>query len=70
MPSLNTAHGSSYLVTLTTLLSHLTAMQAGQTRSNYCTSDVADLIELYTTLSGPALDDTYRHTTAHITNSS
>jgi hypothetical protein len=29
---------------------------------DYCTSDVADLIELYTTLGGPAMDDTYRRT--------
>jgi hypothetical protein len=27
---------------------------------DYCTSDVADLIDLYTTIGGPAIDDTYR----------
>ncbi len=27
---------------------------------DYCTSDVADLIDLYTTLGGPEIDDTYR----------
>ncbi|MFN1127041.1 hypothetical protein [Halobacterium salinarum] len=27
---------------------------------DYCTSDVADLVELYTALGGPTLDDTYR----------
>jgi len=34
---------------------------------DYCTSDVADLIELYTTLGDPAIDDTYRRTPAQIT---
>jgi len=31
------------------------------------TSDVADLIDLYTTLGGPDLDDTYRRPSAQIT---
>jgi hypothetical protein len=34
---------------------------------NYCTSDVAELIKLYTTLNGPDLDNTYRCTAAQIT---
>lgn len=33
---------------------------------DYCTSDVADLIELYTTIGGPAIDDTYRRTAKQI----
>lgn len=33
---------------------------------DYCTSDVADLIELYTTIGGPAIDDTYRRTPTQI----
>lgn len=38
-----------------------------QLLEDYCTSDVADLIELYKTLGGPDLDDTYRRTPRHIT---
>ncbi|QSG02890.1 hypothetical protein [Natranaeroarchaeum sulfidigenes] len=33
---------------------------------DYCTSDVADLIELYTTLGGPAIDDAFRRTAVEI----
>jgi hypothetical protein len=33
---------------------------------NYCTSDVADLIELYTTLGGGSLDDEYRRPAVEI----
>ncbi|WP_141212660.1 hypothetical protein [Halorubrum sp. Ea8] len=33
---------------------------------DYCLSDVADLIELYTTLGGPSLDETYRRTATEI----
>lgn len=34
--------------------------------NDYCTSDVADLIDLYTTLGGPTLDEVYRRTAAEI----
>jgi hypothetical protein len=34
--------------------------------NDYCTSDVADLIDLYTTLDGPTLDEAYRRTAAEI----
>jgi len=34
--------------------------------TDYCTSDVTELIELYKTLGGPNLDDTYRRTAAQI----
>jgi hypothetical protein len=33
----------------------------------YCMSDVADLIQLYNALGGPALDDTYRRPPPRIT---
>lgn len=33
---------------------------------DYCTSDVADLIDLYTALGGPELDDTYRRPASRI----
>ena len=33
---------------------------------DYCTSDVADLIDLYVTLGGPELDDIYRRPPARI----
>lgn len=33
---------------------------------DYCTSDVADVIELYNTIGGPALDDPYRRTATEI----
>lgn len=35
----------------------------------YCTSDVADLIDLYRTLGGPDLDDTYHRPPSRITES-
>ncbi len=35
--------------------------------NDYCTSDVADLVDLYTTLGGPTLDEAYRRTAAEIT---
>ncbi|WP_256288302.1 hypothetical protein [Halobellus inordinatus] len=38
-----------------------------QLLTDYCTSDVADLVDLYTTLGGPTLDETYRRTAAEIT---
>ena len=37
-----------------------------QLLKDYCRSDVADLIKLYTTLGGPTLDETYRRTVAEI----
>ncbi|UPV73937.1 hypothetical protein M0R89_15530 [Halorussus limi] len=37
-----------------------------QLLEDYCTSDVADLIELYTVLGGPDLDDMYRRTAMEI----
>jgi hypothetical protein len=37
-----------------------------QLLEDYCQSDVADLIELYTKLGGPTLDETYRRTAADI----
>lgn len=37
-----------------------------QLLKDYCTSDVADLIDLYTTLGGPTLDEVYRRTAAEI----
>ena len=37
-----------------------------QLLEDYCRSDVADLIELYTTLGGPTLDKPYRRTAADI----
>jgi hypothetical protein len=33
---------------------------------DYCLSDVADLINLYTALGGPNLDDTYRRSATDI----
>jgi hypothetical protein len=38
-----------------------------QLLTDYCMSDVADLINLYTTLGGPTLDEAYRRTAAEIT---
>ena len=37
-----------------------------QLLTDYCLSDVADLIDLYTALGGPRLDDTYRRTATDI----
>jgi hypothetical protein len=37
-----------------------------QLLNDYCTSDVADLVELYMTLGGPDLDEAYRRTAAEI----
>lgn len=37
-----------------------------QLLEDYCRTDVADPIELYTTLGGPTLDETYRRTAADI----
>lgn len=37
-----------------------------QLLEDYCTSDVADLIELYTTIGGSTIDDTYRRTAIQI----
>jgi len=37
-----------------------------QLLEDYCRSDVANLIELYTTLGGPTLDETYRRTAVDI----
>lgn len=37
-----------------------------QLLEDYCRSDVADLIELFTKLGGPTLDETYRRTASEI----
>lgn len=37
-----------------------------QLLEDYCQSDVADLIELYTALGGPTLDEPYRRTAVDI----
>jgi len=59
--------GEKYVTNVATGL-EATSVHRELTRllEDYCTSDVADLIELYNRLGGPQLDETYRRAAEHI----
>jgi hypothetical protein len=60
--------GAKYVQNVEAEIKHTSVhRELSQLLEDYCRSDVADLIELYTALGGSDLDDTYRRTAADIT---
>lgn len=59
--------GERYVANVTAGIEHTSVhRELTQLLEDYCRSDVADLIELYTVLGGPTLDGTYRRAPAEI----